>query len=78
MKPTVAQKSSYAVEVVAGKTYYWCSCGKSKNHSFCDGSHQRSEFTPKAFEATETKTVYFCGCKQSENGVLCAGSDSSL
>ena len=78
MKPTVAQKSPYAVEVVAGKTYYWCSCGKSKNQPFCDGSHQGSEFTPKAFEANESKTVYFCGCKQSKNGALCDGSHSSL
>lgn len=78
MKPIVSQKSPYAVEVVAGKTYYWCSCGKSKKQPFCDGSHQGSEFTPKAFEATETKTVYFCGCKHSKNGALCDGSHSSL
>lgn len=78
MEQTIAQKAPYAVEVVAGKTYYWCSCGKSKSQPFCDGSHQGSDFTPKAFEAAETKTVYFCGCKHSKNGVLCDGSHSAL
>lgn len=78
MKPTVAQKSPYAVDVTAGQTYYWCSCGKSKNQPFCDGSHQGSEFTPKPFTATESKTVYFCGCKHSKNGALCDGSHNAL
>ena len=78
MKPVVAQKSPYAVDVVEGQTYYWCSCGKSKNQPFCDGSHQGSEFTPKQFVATESKTVHFCGCKHSKNGVLCDGSHRGL
>jgi len=29
-KPEIAQKSPYAVEVEAGKSYWWCACGKSK------------------------------------------------
>ena len=27
--PVIAQKKPYMVEVEAGKTYYWCSCGLS-------------------------------------------------
>jgi hypothetical protein len=27
--PAVPQKAPYPVEVQAGKTYWWCSCGKS-------------------------------------------------
>ena len=27
------------IDVVEGKTYYWCSCGKSSKQPFCDGSH---------------------------------------
>jgi CDGSH-type Zn-finger protein len=30
MQPKIAQKAPYAVEVVAGQSYYWCSCGQSK------------------------------------------------
>jgi len=63
MKPEIAQKSPYTVAVESGKTYYWCSCGKSKTQPFCDGAHQGSPFPPVAFSATENKTMYFCGCK---------------
>ena len=75
---TIAQKSPYPVEVEAGKSYYWCSCGRSNGQPFCDGSHKGSGFTPVKFEATETKTVYFCGCKHSANPVLCDGSHHQL
>jgi CDGSH-type Zn-finger protein len=78
MKPEIAQKSPYSVEVESGKSYYWCSCGKSKNQPFCDGSHQGSEFTPVVYTATESKTVYFCGCKKSGNKPMCDGSHSKL
>ncbi len=35
------QNAPYAVDVEQGETYYWCSCGKSKNQPFCDGSHNK-------------------------------------
>jgi len=78
MQPKIAQKAPYAVEVVAGQSYYWCSCGQSKKQPFCDGSHQGSSFSPTKFDASESKRVYFCGCKQSKNGVLCDGSHNAL
>jgi CDGSH iron-sulfur domain-containing protein 3 len=78
MKAEIAQAAPYAVEVEAGKIYYWCSCGKSKGQPFCDGSHSGSEFSPVAYQAEQTKTVYFCGCKQTANSVLCDGSHSQL
>jgi len=77
-QPQVPQKSPYSVDVEAGKSYWWCSCGMSKNQPFCDGSHKGSEFTPKKYEATETKKVYFCGCKAAKNGILCDGTHKSL
>ena len=78
MKPEIAQKNPYAVDVESGKSYYWCSCGKSKNQPFCDGAHQGSNFTPVEYKATESKTVYFCGCKLSANQPLCDGAHSKL
>lgn len=77
-KPTIAQKSPYAIDVEAGKSYWWCSCGNSKNQPFCDGSHQGSAFAPTEYKAEQDGTVYFCGCKQSGNGVLCDGKHKSL
>ncbi len=77
-EPIIAQKGPYSVPVEAGKSYYWCSCGRSKNQPFCDGSHQGTDFTPVKYDATQSKTVYFCGCKHSKSGVLCDGSHASL
>jgi CDGSH-type Zn-finger protein len=76
--PIVAQTSPYAVDVEAGKAYYWCSCGKSAKQPFCDGSHKGSDFTPVAWKAEKTGTVWFCGCKHSKNGALCDGSHKAL
>ena len=60
-EPTIAQKSPFPVEVEAGKSYYWCSCGLSEKQPFCNGAHKGSGFAPVKFDATETKTIYFCG-----------------
>lgn len=76
--PHVAQKSPFAVEVEAGKSYWWCSCGKSTRQPFCDGSHQGTAFTPVEYKAEESRTAYFCGCKQGNNGPLCDGSHQKL
>lgn len=78
MQPTIAQKAPYAVEVEAGKTYYWCSCGKSKSQPFCDGSHKDTGFTPMAVTAEKTETKYFCGCKMSANKPFCDGAHAKL
>lgn len=76
--PNIAQKAPYPVAVEAGKSYYWCACGKSAKQPFCDGSHKGSAFAPTRFDATETKTVYFCGCKHSGKPPLCDGSHAKL
>lgn len=77
-QPEIAAKSPFAVDVEAGKSYWWCACGKSKNQPFCDGSHQGTDLGPVEYKAEENTTVYFCGCKHSANGVLCDGSHSKL
>ncbi len=78
MAPVIAQKAPYAVELEAGKTYYYCTCGKSAGQPFCDGSHKGSEFTPKAFTAQESGTAYLCGCKHSGNEPFCDGRHKTL
>lgn len=41
--PKIAQKAPFPVEVEAGKSYFWCSCGQSANQPFCDGSHKGTD-----------------------------------
>lgn len=67
-----------AVAVEAGKTYYWCSCGKSARQPFCDGSHKGSGMAPKAFKAEETGTVWLCVCKRTKDQPFCDGSHHAL
>ena len=74
----IAQKSPFAIEVEAGKSYWWCSCGKSATQPFCDGSHKGSDFSPVEYKADKSEAVYFCGCKHSANGVLCDGTHKKL
>ena len=52
-EPVIANKFPYVSELEAGE-YWWCSCGKSKNQPFCDGSHKGSEFNPVKFSLTES------------------------
>lgn len=73
----IAAKQAAALELEAG-TYYWCSCGKSANQPFCDGSHAGSEFTPKVVEIKEKQTVALCQCKRSGNSPFCDGSHAAL
>jgi len=76
--PVIAQRSPYGVEVVQGKTYAWCACGRSANQPFCDGSHKGGPFTPVVYKADKSGTVFLCGCKRTKTRPLCDGSHKSL
>ena len=73
----VAQNAPYPVEVEAGKSYFWCACGKSTSQPFCDGSHQGTDILPQKFTAEEAKKIYFCGCKKTANSPMCDGSHNA-
>ena len=77
-EPKVPQKGPYAVEVVKEEEYYWCSCGRSSNQPFCNGSHRGTSFSPVAYKADKSGTVYFCGCKHTQTPPLCDGSHNNL
>ncbi len=77
-EPVVPQKAPYRVEVEAGKTYWWCACGRSANQPFCDGSHKGTGFAPIKHVATASGPVFFCGCKHSARAPLCDGTHKSL
>jgi len=71
-----ASETPIAVEVEAGKSYFWCSCGQSKSQPLCDGSHKGTDFSPVKFVPEESKKMYFCGCKATASQPLCDGSHS--
>ncbi len=77
-KPIVAAKSSVGVELEAGKTYYFCTCGKSENQPFCDGGHKGTNFSPEAFTAEKDGKAFLCQCKNSGNGPFCDGSHKKV
>jgi CDGSH iron-sulfur domain-containing protein 3 len=74
----VFQKKAMPVEVEAGKTYYWCACGRSANQPFCDGAHKGTGIEPVAYTAEATGKAFFCGCKHSKKEPLCDGSHKEL
>lgn len=76
--PKIAQKTPYPVEVSAGKSYFWCACGRSANQPFCDGSHKDTGISPVKYTAEADRKVFFCGCKASDKAPLCDGSHSRL
>ena len=43
-EPVIAQKSPIKTAVEAGKSYWWCTCGKSSKQPLCDGSHKAAGF----------------------------------
>jgi CDGSH-type Zn-finger protein len=61
----VAKKGPFGVVVEKGKTYWWCSCGRSASQPFCDGSHKDTGFEPVKYVAEDDAMVAFCGCKRS-------------
>ena len=69
-----AAESPIGIDVLEGKSYFWCTCGKSSKQPFCDGSHKGSEFTPVVYKAEATKKMFFCACKKTNNQPFCDGS----
>ena len=54
-----AGETPIGINVVEGKSYYWCSCGLSSKQPFCDGSHKETDFKSIIFKADQSKKVFF-------------------
>jgi CDGSH-type Zn-finger protein len=73
-KATIAGIKPIAVELKTSEEYYFCTCGRSNNQPFCDGSHQGTSFTPKAFTVDKNGKAYLCACKHTGNAPFCDGT----
>ena len=76
--PKIAQKGPYQVSLEAGKSYAWCSCGRSAKQPFCDGAHKGTSFTPLRFTAEASAVQNMCGCKASDDKPYCDGTHNTL
>jgi CDGSH iron-sulfur domain-containing protein 3 len=77
-EPVIAGKQPIAIDVEAGKKYFWCACGRSAKQHFCDGSHKGTTFTPLPYEADKNRKVFFCACKKTGNSPMCDGTHNKL
>ncbi|MGF1775023.1 glutamate synthase-related protein [Vibrio wakamikoensis] len=73
-KPIIAGNTPIKVEVKTGQDYYFCTCGRSKNQPFCDGSHAGTDFKPKSFSVDKDGDAFLCRCKHTANPPYCDGS----
>jgi CDGSH-type Zn-finger protein len=76
--PEIGGRQPIPVKVEAGKSYWWCACGRSKKQPFCDGSHKGGAFSPIEFKLEAVAEVYFCACKRSAKKPMCDGSHKRL
>ena len=76
--PEIGGRRPLPINVEAGKSYWWCACGRSKSQPFCDGSHKGPAFSPREFKPEATGEVWFCTCKRTTTPPLCDGSHKKL
>lgn len=74
MKPVVADNKPAKISLTKDKEYFFCSCGRSSDQPFCDGSHAGSGFEPIAFTAKKEGDAYLCQCKHSKDLPYCDGT----
>lgn len=75
-KPIVADNKPKKVSLKKGEEYLFCTCGRSNDQPFCDGSHAKADtdLTPKSFGAEKDEDAYLCQCKHTKNPPYCDGS----
>ena len=73
----VAKKGPYELTLAAGG-YWYCTCGRSQQQPFCDGSHTGTTFLPLEFVLDKETRVTLCGCKQTSVPPHCDGSHEGV
>jgi CDGSH-type Zn-finger protein/mannose-6-phosphate isomerase-like protein (cupin superfamily) len=77
-EPEIAAYKPCLTALQEGKRYFWCTCGRSKQQPFCDGSHAGTPFKPLMFVAEKTEEVLLCACKRTRSGPFCDGAHNNL
>jgi len=76
-EPKIADKLPAVMELEPGD-YYYCACGESQGQPFCDGAHQRTDFSPVLFQIEEKKKTAICQCKRTATAPFCDGTHAKL
>jgi CDGSH-type Zn-finger protein len=77
-EPVVAARAPAKVTLEAGKDYWWCVCGMSKNQPFCDSTHKGSGLAPMKYTPEKAGDYWLCVCKHSAKKPLCDGTHKTL
>lgn len=77
-EPVIASKIPLEVELEADKSNWWCTCGRSNNQPWCDGSHAGTDFKPYEFKVESAGKYWLCTCKHSQDKPFCDGAHDLL
>mgnify|MGYP001817190307 CR=1 FL=1 len=78
-KPEIAGREPVQMELQAGETYYWCTCGRSDKQPWCDGTHKDTlEFRSLHFEVDQPCTRAVCMCKHTSTPPFCDGTHARV
>jgi len=73
--PIVPYLCSFRVQLEVGKTYRFCTCGRSTEQPFCDDTHTDDDPQPIPFQVRNKQSFWsLCGCKYSLQMPFCDGS----
>ena len=72
--PRIADNKPRQVNLNKSQQYFFCTCGRSQEQPFCDGSHKGTPFRPKAFTPEQEGEAYLCACKHTANAPFCDGT----
>ncbi len=60
------------------KAYFWCTCGRSRQQPFCDGSHAGTGLQPLRFSPAKSQTFWLCNCKYTRTPPYCDAAHNRL
>lgn len=67
------------IRLEAGRTYLWCSCGRSASQPFCDGrSHAGTGLVPLPFTVRRSQVYWLCTCKYTRRPPFCDAAHNRL
>jgi thiamine pyrophosphate-dependent acetolactate synthase large subunit-like protein/nitrite reductase/ring-hydroxylating ferredoxin subunit len=76
--PVIADRKPIKVELMKDEEYWFCTCGRSDNQPFCDGSHDGTAFQPMQFRAEQDGPAVLCACKHTSTPPYCDGTHARL